>query len=180
MTKQRQADKSKQVLGFHSKSEFRNHARLIAGTHKRKGGKLEKQKYCVYNQTRECFLGLSVTRADTSFARLKGLIGRLKLKYDEGVWMVPSSGIHTFGVLFPLDLIYLDDDNRVIHLVEFFRTFRIAPLRAHAASVLQLPIHTIYSSQTQPGDQLLICPPEEMECRLNEAAYLCGKKEKVG
>jgi uncharacterized membrane protein (UPF0127 family) len=142
---------------------------------------LEKQKYCVYNQTHECFLSLNVTRADTSFARLKGLIGRLRLKYDEGLWIVPSSGVHTIGVLYPLDLIYLDENYRVIHFVEFFRTFRIAPLRAQAASVLQLPIHTIYSSQTQLGDQLLICPPEEMESRLNEqAAYRNGREEKAG
>jgi uncharacterized membrane protein (UPF0127 family) len=142
---------------------------------------LEKQKYCVYNQTRECFLSLSIIRADTSFARLKGLIGRLRLRYDEGLWVVPSSGVHTFGVLFPLDLIYLDEDYRVIHSIEFFRTFRIAPLRTNAASVLQLPIHTIYSSQTQQGDQLLICPPEEMESRLNEqAAYHNGRKERAG
>jgi uncharacterized membrane protein (UPF0127 family) len=181
MTKRRQANKSWQLLRSEDGSEFRHNARLIAGTHQREGGKVEKQKYCVYNQTRECFLSLSVTRADTTFARLKGLIGRLKLRYDEGVWMVPSSGIHSFGVLFPLDLIYLDENNRVIHFVEFFRTFRIAPLRAQAASVLQLPIHTIYSSQTQQGDQLVICPPEEMECRLSEeAAYLSSKKEKAG
>lgn len=142
---------------------------------------MEKRKYCVYNQTRECFLSLSITRADTSFARLKGLIGRLRLRYDEGLWMVPSSGVHTIGVLFPLDLIYLDEDYRVIHLIEFFRTFRIAPLRTNAASVLQLPIHTIYSSQTQTGDQLLICPPEEMESRLNEQViYTTGRKEKAG
>jgi len=148
---------------------------------KRKEADLEKQKYCVYNQTRECFLSLSITRADTSFARLKGLIGRLRLKYDEGLWMVPSSGVHTIGVLFPLDLIYLDEDYRVIHLIEFFRTFRIAPLRTNAASVLQLPIHTIYSSQTQPGDQFLICPPEEMESRLNqEVAYRNERKERAG
>ena len=44
--------------------------------------------YCVYNQTRECFLSLSVTPADTTFSRLKGLIGRLKLKVDEGLWIV--------------------------------------------------------------------------------------------
>jgi uncharacterized membrane protein (UPF0127 family) len=147
----------------------------------KEGGVLEKRKYCVYNQTRECFLSLSITRADTSFARLKGLIGRLRLRHDEGLWIVPSSGVHTFGVLFPLDLIYLDEDYRVVHLVEFFRTFRIAPLRTNAASVLQLPIHTIYSSQTQPGDQLLVCPPDEMEFRLDEdAAYRNGKKEKAG
>lgn len=153
---------------------------VVRGT-ERKGGELEKRKYCVYNETRECFLSLSIVRADTSWARLKGLIGRLRLKYDEGLWMVPSSGVHTIGVLTPLDVIYLDEDLRVIHLIEFFRSFRISPLRIRAGSVLQLPIHTIYSSQTQLGDQLLICPPDAMEvCLADRSKYPEGMKEKVG
>jgi uncharacterized membrane protein (UPF0127 family) len=100
---------------------------------------MERPTYCVYNLTRECFLNLGVTLADTSFARLKGLIGRLRLKSSEGLWVVPSSGIHTLGVLFPLDLIYLDDSYQVIHVIEYFPTFRIAPLKIKAASVLELP-----------------------------------------
>lgn len=120
--------------------------------------------------TRECFLSLGVTVADTSLARLKGLIGKLKLSFDEGMWVVPSSGVHTVGVLFPLDLIYLDENHQVIHLVEAFPRFRIGPLRTEAASVLELPTHTIYSSQTQMRDQLLICGAEEMESRLAESA----------
>jgi uncharacterized membrane protein (UPF0127 family) len=127
------------------------------------GGKMERRKYCVYNQTRECFLSLGVTAADTPFSRLKGLIGKLSVRSDEGIWVVPSSGIHTMGVLVPLDLIYLNEKHQVIHLVEHFPTFRIAPLRAHSESVLELAAHTIYSSQTQVGDQLLICVAEEME-----------------
>jgi uncharacterized protein len=123
--------------------------------------------YCVYNQTRECFLSLSVTPADTTFARLKGLIGRLRLKVDEGLWIVPSCGVHTVGVLFPLDIIYLDENHRVIHLIEHFPRFRISPLRTQASSVLELPTHTIYSSQTQSGDQLLICAVEEIANRFN-------------
>lgn len=128
---------------------------------------MERRTYCVYNQTRECFLSLNITLADTSFARLKGLIGRLKLRSDDGLWVVPSSGVHTLGVLFPLDLIYLDESHRVIHLIEYFPTFRIAPLRVRASSVLEMPPHTIYSSQTQVGDQLVICAAEEMVERLS-------------
>jgi len=123
---------------------------------------MDRRKYCVYNQTRECFLSLGVTAADTMLARLRGLIGR-SLRSDEGIWVVPSSGVHTLGVLMPLDLIYLDANHRVIHLVEHFPTFRIAPLRSQSESVLELAPHTIYSSQTQVGDQLLICVAEEME-----------------
>jgi uncharacterized membrane protein (UPF0127 family) len=127
---------------------------------------MRRRTYCVYNQTRECFISLGVTPADTTLARLKGLIGRIRLKFDDGVWVVPSRGIHTLGVLFPLDLMYLDSSNRVIHVIEHFPPFRVAPLRAQAASVLELPTHTIYSSQTQAGDQLLICAAEEMERHL--------------
>jgi uncharacterized membrane protein (UPF0127 family) len=129
---------------------------------------MNRRTYCVYNQTRECFLSLGVTPADTTFGRLKGLIGRLKLRVDEGLWVVPSCGIHTFGVLFPLDLIYLDESHKVIHLIEHFPSFRIAPLRTQATSVLELPTHTIYSSQTQPGDKLLICSIEEIAKRFNK------------
>ena len=127
---------------------------------------MKKPTLCVYNRTRECFLGLRVAAADTSFTRLKGLIGRLHMRSDEGIWLVPSSGVHTVGVLFPLDLIYLDDAQEVIELIEYFPRFRIAPIRIRAASVLELPQHTIYSSQTQIGDQLLICAAEEMDRHL--------------
>jgi uncharacterized membrane protein (UPF0127 family) len=131
---------------------------------------MQRDKYCVYNQTRESFLSLGVSAADTMLARLKGLIGKLTLGLDEGLWIVPSRGIHTVGVLFPLDLVYLDEAYKVIHVVESFPTFRISPLITQAASVLELPTHTIYSSQTQPGDQLVICVAEEMEERLRMSA----------
>ena len=136
---------------------------------------MERRTYCVYNLTRECFLSLGVTPADTTFARLKGFIGKLRLRSNEGLWVVPSSGIHTLGVFFPLDLIYLDDNYQVIKVIEYFPTFRIAPLKIKAASVLELPPHTIYSSQTQPGDLLLICPAEEMESRLRTVLAVCSE-----
>jgi uncharacterized membrane protein (UPF0127 family) len=133
---------------------------------------MEKQKYCVYNQTRECFLSLGVVVADTMLARLRGLIGKLTLRFDEGLWVVPSKGIHTIGVFFPIDLIYLDRNHRVIHTEESFPPFGIAPLRTQAASVLELPVHTVYSSQTQTGDQLVIGIAAEIRDWLKKSAQI--------
>lgn len=127
---------------------------------------MNKRQLVVYNQNRESFLGFRITPADTSLARLKGLIGRYNMRPDEGIWIVPSNGVHTLGVFVRLDLIYLDESQRVIELIEYFPRFRIAPIRIRAASVLELPQHTIYSSQTQKGDQLLICPADQIEARL--------------
>lgn len=129
---------------------------------------MKQRKVCVYNLTRECFLSLGVTVADTSFSRLRGLIGKTKMRPDDGIWLIPSSGVHTIGVLFAIDLLYLDQNHRVIETIESFPRFHVAPMRIQAASVLELPTHTVYPSQTQTGDEMLICPIEEVESRLRQ------------
>jgi uncharacterized membrane protein (UPF0127 family) len=132
----------------------------------RAGGYMEIRKHCAYNRTRECFLGLEVAAADVPYASLKDLMATLALKSGEGLWMTPFRGIPETGMRAPLDLVYLDDDCRVIDVVESFPTFRVTPSSPRPASVLALPTHSIYSSQTQSGDQLLLCEAEEMERRL--------------
>src|SRR5580698_4539852 len=122
-----------------------------------------RQTLCVYNRNREAFLGLRVAPADTLTTRLKGLLGRVRLKPDDGIWLSPSRGIHTIGMLFAIDVIYLDAANRVIHLVEHMGPFRISPIRIKCASILELKSRAIYSSNTQVGDELLICTPEEIK-----------------
>jgi uncharacterized membrane protein (UPF0127 family) len=124
--------------------------------------------YCVYNKTRETFLGLNVLRADTHLARLKGLLGTLRLRSDEGVWMIPSQGVHSMGLRFAIDVIYLDEANRVIETIESFGTFRIGPLRIKCESVLELPTRTIFYSQTQVGDELLIYSADEIGQHINQ------------
>ncbi len=127
--------------------------------------------YCVFNRTRESFLTLNATVADTHLGRLKGLLGRLRLSSDEAIWVVPSQGIHTFGLLFPIDLVYLDDQDRVVHVVENLGPWRLAPIRRSSASVLELPTRTIFSSHTQVGDELLICTPEELGVLVSDRKY---------
>ena len=127
---------------------------------------MESQKYCVYNQTRESFLSLEVTMADARAGELRDLIERLTVKPDSGLWMMPYRGIPSARGLSPIDLVYLDSDYCVIQEVESFPTSTVEPLKEEAASALVLPAHTIYSSQTQPGDQLVICVAGEMERRL--------------
>jgi hypothetical protein len=135
---------------------------------------MEAQRLCAYNQTRECFLGLEVAAADVSYANLKDLLGKLTLKSGEGLWMSPFRGIPETNMRVPLDLIYLDEDCRVIEVVESFPTFHVTPSSPQATSVLALPTHSIYSSQTQPGDQLVLCVAEEMQHRLERFSSSSG------
>lgn len=134
----------------------------------RAGGNMTARKYCAYNQTRECFLGLEIDAGDYASARLK-LPGSLAMNSGEGLWLTPFRGIPEENVPAPIDLIYLSEDYRVMDAVESFPTFRAAAASGpKASSVLALPAHSIYSSQTQPGDQLVICVAEEMERRLEQ------------
>jgi hypothetical protein len=137
-----------------------------AGQSQKAGGNMDTGKLCAYNQTRECFLGLEVDQADLSLAKLKDRIASLTLKSGEGLWLMPFRGLPEWGIRVPLDLLYLDQESRVIDVVESYPVFRASTSTPQPASVLALPTHSIYSSQTQPGDQLVLCAAEEMQHRL--------------
>lgn len=109
----------------------------------------------VYNKTKEAFLALRVKVADTVLGRLVGLLGARSLKPESGVWIVPGNSIHTIGMLFTIDVVFLDKNFKVVALRELVRPFSI---RSHfrAESVIELPAHTIFKSRTEVGDQLLI------------------------
>src|ERR1700677_3812892 len=141
-----------------------------AGGSPKAGGNMESRKLCAYNQTRECFLGLEVDGADLSLAKLKDRIASLTLKSGEGLWLSPFRGLPEWGIRVPLDLLYLDKDGRVIDVVESYPVFRANAATPQPASVLALPTHSIYSSQTQAGDQLVLCAAEEMQQRLDRFA----------
>ena len=127
---------------------------------------MDRLQYCVYNQTSECFLSLGVMPCENIFARLKGVRGRLGQHFDEGAWIVRPRGIHTVSISSARDLIYLDGNHKVLSVTESFPSLRFAPYRQDAVSILALPVRTIRSSQTQPGNQLVICVADEMEFRL--------------
>ena len=82
--------------------------------------------------------------------------------------MIPSQGVHSMGLRFAIDVIYLDEANRVIETIESFGTFRIGPLRIKCESVLELPTRTIFYSQTQVGDELLIYSADEIGQHINQ------------
>jgi uncharacterized protein len=139
----------------------------------------ESRKYCVYNQTRESFLSLGVVMADSAAMQLKVLLEDLSVKPDAGIWLSPFRGIPATKGLSPVDLIYLDEDNRVIQAIESFPNYAIEPTREQPASALVLAGHAIFSSQTQPGDRMLICYADEMEGRLGSSAGAARTAEKA-
>jgi uncharacterized membrane protein (UPF0127 family) len=126
---------------------------------------MRSKRACVFNQSRQSFLSLNTIVADSALNRLRGMIGRRGSHSDFSVWVVPSKGIHTFGVFHPIDVVYLDAETRVLLQIEDVRPFRITPFVQEADSVLQLPRRTLAQSQTQPGDSLSIWSARDLEGR---------------
>jgi hypothetical protein len=124
------------------------------------------------NQTNACFLGRDVIAADFSSASLAEWIPALTLKSDAGLWLKPFRGIPETNSRISLDLIYLNDEHRVIEVVESFPTCRIPGSSQRATSVLALPSQLISSSQTRKGDQLILSVAGEMELRLKQISRL--------
>ena len=120
-------------------------------------------RYFVYNATRETFVATEAKLADGYFSRLVGLLGKTRrwARPGQGLWIVPSHGVHTIGMLFAIDLVFLDRDRRVVHTEEYVRPFRISRVTLKAQSVLELPPYTVFRSGTQVGDRLEIGPVGE-------------------
>jgi uncharacterized membrane protein (UPF0127 family) len=112
----------------------------------------------VYNKTREAFLATEARVADGYFSRLVGLLGKTRrwARAGRGLWIVPSHGVHTIGMLFAIDVIFLDRDKKVVHVEEYVRPFRISKVSLKTSTVLELPPHTIFRTGTQAGDVLEI------------------------
>jgi hypothetical protein len=97
--------------------------------------------------------------AGSGSTRRKGLLGRDGLAQGEGLWIVPCESVHTFFMRFPIDLIYLDRENRVRKVRNAVGAWRLsACFSAH--SVLELPAGVIRATATQRGDVLEFAPAD--------------------
>jgi uncharacterized membrane protein (UPF0127 family) len=90
--------------------------------------------------------------AASHWARLRGLLGRPRLKAGEGLLLGYAKAIHTIGMRYSIDVAFLDRDGRVIHLVHSMKPFRFSPLVKASAMVLELPAGVLQHSGTKLGD----------------------------
>lgn len=117
-----------------------------------------------FNRTRQAYLATDLSVADTHWTRLRGLLGRACDDFGKGsgLWIVPCHGVHTLGMGFAIDAIYLDCEMKVIHVESDLRPWRLAPVRRLATSVLELPCRTATQTKTAIGDKIEITfPPKD-------------------
>lgn len=88
--------------------------------------------------------------------RLMGLLGMKQLAPETGLLIKPSSGVHTFGMRFPIDIVSLDRNNRVLGVWENIGPWKIRGLSLRTRSVLELPSGRIKECLIEAGDELVV------------------------
>lgn len=110
----------------------------------------------VTNVTRDVTIADHGRVAANPWTRLKGLIGVKQLAPGFGLLIRPCNGVHCMFMSIPIDVLYVDKEDRVIGLDEAMQPWRMGKLYRGGRYVIELPAGTIAATGTQVGDQLRV------------------------
>ena len=117
---------------------------------------MARQTVRVLNTTRHTVLGDRIDVAETSLSRMVGLLGKQALEPGTGLIIFPSQAVHTVGMQFPIDVVFVDRQWRVTGMRPGMVPSRMSKVHWKAKCVVELPIGVIGRSATAVGDQLEI------------------------
>lgn len=98
----------------------------------------------------------NVELADTYFSRLNGLMFRKQIPQDYGLIIAPCNSIHMFFMKFPIDVLFVDKENRVVDFIENIKPWRVSKVYWNASYVIELPAGKINELKMKKGDILYI------------------------
>ena len=110
----------------------------------------------VRNARNGAVIGMRLRVADSAWLRLRGLLGHPEPRQGEGLLIEPSNGIHTVGMRYPIDVLFVDRDGIVLRCERALPPLRFLPWVRGGRRVLELPAGTIDSTATTEGDPLTI------------------------
>ena len=91
--------------------------------------------------------------ANTFLTRLVGLLRHKSLEPGDGLWIHDCNSIHSIGMKFVFDAVFLDKKLKVVHLMREMKPWRTSKMVWAADSVLELPPGVIARTGTELGDQ---------------------------
>jgi uncharacterized membrane protein (UPF0127 family) len=83
--------------------------------------------------------------------RLGGLLVLAPLQASDALWITPCNSVHTFGMKYALDLVYIDKNNNVRGLVNSLNPWRMS-FCLQAKSVMELTAGSLQFLDIQRGD----------------------------
>lgn len=105
------------------------------------------------NMTTGQIIADSVELARGPLSRLVGLLNRAHIDRCEGLWFPRCSTIHTLGMREEIDVLFLDDRNRVVRTLCGVPPNRIAVSCSNASSTIELGCGALAAADVLIGDQ---------------------------
>lgn len=99
--------------------------------------------------------------AETPWRRIRGLLGRSHLPCGAGLLIRPCGGIHTLGMQFPIDVIFLDPAGTVLDIVRGVVPWRMAPGPRGTHAVLEIQSGWLADNAIRVGDVLRVAHQTE-------------------
>ena len=92
---------------------------------------------------------------ESSFGRARGLLGRDGLEAGAGMLIDRAGSVHMFFMRFPIDVVFLDRDRKVVGVRHGLRPWQVAAAR-RAVAALELPAGTAAEVGIEEGDVLAL------------------------
>jgi uncharacterized membrane protein (UPF0127 family) len=110
------------------------------------------------NLTRDSVLAERAAVAETPATRQRGLLGTYSLADGYGLLIMPCRQVHTFGMRYAIDIVFVDEAWNVKRVVHEMKPGRISALVMKARAVLELPAGKALETGTKVGDMLDAIP----------------------
>lgn len=106
----------------------------------------------IYNKIKNITLPFQVVEANSFLTRLVGLLGTKKIDTEKVLYIKRCSGIHTIGMKYSIDAVFLNKYSRVTRLYESLKPNRITSINFKDHRVLEFPSGTIKDLKIDKGD----------------------------
>lgn len=90
------------------------------------------------------------------WSRMIGLLGKRSFTNFDGLLLSPCSQIHSIGMGFNFDAVYLDNTYRIVAIYENIGKNKILPYNVAVSNVLELPVGTVSTKNLEVGDVLKV------------------------
>jgi len=109
----------------------------------------------LFNCNQNTVLADKVTVVETFPGRMKGLLGKKRLAKDEAMLLKPCKQVHTLFMKFPIDVVFLDEQCRVVHIKENLKSFSVSPYVENAKCVIEFPAGKVRETGLGINDRLM-------------------------
>ena len=111
----------------------------------------------LFNERTNQAVATQVEIAATRRSRNRGLLGRDHLDEAAAMLLAPCTSVHTVGMRFPIDVVFVDRQGYALKVVRNLRPWRIA-LSVGGSAVIEMAAGSLRWGQVVPGDRLYLAP----------------------